>query len=277
MTIANQLLKETLTQIKLNEYQVPEGTDSFELAKQMMQDIGSPDPVLRDELIYSIMANWISSDRFTFDELRELLSISIDDQHLYYRLGEIDTNSVFTRAFSVLMIPLIIGVHLRSPFLQDKEIKHVNRLTIQYLIDERDHRGYVDELGWAHAIAHAADALDELAQCKEIDRDDLLSILEVLQTKICYSRAVYRDNEDERIVTAVVNILNRNLLEDVVIQDWLEELLEHLRNCTEYLDRYTLKNNIKNFLRSLYFRIRNDDQYKHVLHKAENVLNEIGT
>ncbi|WKL05120.1 DUF2785 domain-containing protein [Paenibacillus amylolyticus] len=31
---------------------------------------------------------------------------------------------------------------------------------------ERDYRGYDEEKGWAHAIAHAADVLDDLAQCK---------------------------------------------------------------------------------------------------------------
>lgn len=83
--------------------------------------------------------------------------------------------------------------------------------------EERDYRGYDEDKGWAHAIAHGADALDDLAQCSELDQADLFTILDLVYDKITITERVYSDGEDER---------------------------------------FRQKNNIKNFLKSLYFRVK---------------------
>jgi hypothetical protein len=50
---------------------------------------------------------------------------------------------------------------------------------------EKEHRGFVSEKSWAHFIAHAADPLDDLAQCSELDESDLAEILEAIRNVIC--------------------------------------------------------------------------------------------
>lgn len=269
-------LRKTLLQVQADDYQPPSNIDLFELALCMMKHIGSPDPVLRDELIYRTMANWITNDQFTVEQLRELLNISMDRDHLFYGLGEVDTDSVFTRAFSVLMIPLIINAHIRNPFLQPDEVNSVVRDTIQYLNGEKDYRGYVDTKGWAHAIAHAADALDELALVETVDHDQLVSILNVIQSKVCCSKSIYADEEDERMVTAVVSIMNRTLIHPEELSDWLDGFIICISRCDARLEKYKLESNIKLFMRSLYFRIKQLNQHKPVFHKVESILHEIG-
>jgi Protein of unknown function (DUF2785) len=272
----SELLKETLLQVQADDYLLPSNTDLFTLALQMMKHIGSPDPILRDELIYMTMAEWISNDRFTTEQLRELLNISMDHDHLFYGLGEVDNDSVYTRAFSVLMIPLIINVHIRTPFLQPDEVNRIVRETIRYLDGEKDYRGYDDIKGWAHAVAHAADALDELALVETVDHEHLQSMLMVIQIKVCCSKSVYIDNEDERLVTAVVSIMNRNLISLDEMNDWLVVFKNSIDQCDIKIERYRMKQNIKSFLRSFYFRLKQLNQHLPVFHKVESLLHEIG-
>ncbi len=134
----------------------------------MAAHIGSPDPELRDDLIYDIFAHWIEADLLDAGQLKQLLDVSLDGSHLFYRIGESGTDSVFTRTFSALVIALIVDAHRRHAFLTSGELHRVKDEIEDYLCRERDVRGYVDGKGWAHAVAHAADMLAELAQCPEL-------------------------------------------------------------------------------------------------------------
>lgn len=111
-------LKETLLTIRANSFLAP--PHAFELALEMVTHIGSPDPQLRDELIYSTFSHWIEEGVLSPEQLQELLAIALDDQHLFYRIGESGTDSVFTRSFSVLLLPLILILHRNILFSPKK-------------------------------------------------------------------------------------------------------------------------------------------------------------
>jgi hypothetical protein len=65
MDIDEILLKEQLRKIKENNYAIYDEIDSFTLALRMLEKIGSPDPELRDNLIYNVIGNWIINGIFT--------------------------------------------------------------------------------------------------------------------------------------------------------------------------------------------------------------------
>ncbi|MNN25428.1 hypothetical protein D3C81_1389000 [compost metagenome] len=104
-------------------------------------------------------------------------------------------------------------------------------------------------------MAHAADTLDDLAQCSELDNDDLLTILDLVYEKITITDRIYSDGEDERMVTSIISILNRNILSQTYVEQWIQSFGDVEEN-SEFLPAFKQKNNIKNFLKSLYFRIK---------------------
>ncbi|WP_018886349.1 DUF2785 domain-containing protein [Paenibacillus massiliensis] len=268
-------LKEKLIEIKENSYQPPQ--DTFQLIQEMMEHIGSLDAQLRDELIYTTLSNWIPGNMLTTYELEQLLSIVLDDDHLLYRLGETNTDSVFTRSFSMLVIPLLLMRHKKFPFLSGERIHLIKEKVFYNIQQERDYRGYDEEKGWAHAIAHAADALDDLAQCSELNENDLLAILDLVYEKMTITDRVYSDGEDERMVRSIISVLNRKMLSQTAVEEWIQSFGD-VEKPSEFLLAFKQKNNIKNFLKSLYFRIK---FYKvdadlcpiieHTLYKAEQV------
>ncbi|WP_291565214.1 MULTISPECIES: DUF2785 domain-containing protein [unclassified Clostridium] len=270
------ILKETLKEIKNNDFKVSKDLDAFELALKMMEYVGDSDPELRDILIYEILSKWIVSGVFTVEQLKELLNISLDEKHLFYKIGEEETDSVFTRSFSVLIVAVIIYFHRRENFLSESEWKNVKEKTIEYMICEKDIRGYVKDKGWAHSAAHTADALDELAQCKGIEHKDLLDILEAIKTKVCINNYCYVSEEDERMAVVIISVINRNLLNNEEIINWIKSF-DDINKTNHYPEDHNLLINIKNFLRSIYFRLIYENNSEVISEAIKETLYKIKT
>ncbi|GKX68129.1 DUF2785 domain-containing protein [Inconstantimicrobium mannanitabidum] len=272
MTSKEKELKEKLTKIKNNNY-ILDGEESyFKLALEMMENIGSTDPELRDELIYGILFNWIIENKLVQEQLKELLSISLDKAHVFYKLGDNGEDSVFTRTFSVLIVALIIYKHNQEAFLSEEELHDVKDKLVEYMLKEQDIRGYVEVKGWAHSAAHTSDALDELAQCDCFNKEDLLDILNSIKIKACTGYYVYIDEESERMVNAIENSFKRKLLSESEIKEWLNGFT--IKNAEyNYMQGFHSKVNIKDFLRSLYFRLLEQEEYKSIVEEIKNILN----
>ena len=249
-------LKSALLALKKQDFQLDSGQDISHFISAMLEHIGSPDPVLRDDLIYSAFANWIYRDNlFTTQQLTDLLDIVLDDQHVFFHIGECGSDSVFTRAFSVLLLSLLLNAHRRSPFLPPESIMTVKKELIRFLDKEQDRRGFVAGKGWAHAIAHAADALDELALCKEMTPSDLLDILNVVRRVVCDSHQVFTHGEEERLGTVLLSIIGQHALPDEDICRWIGEFIEPVLVVQQQPAKMYIRANARNFMQSLYFRL----------------------
>ena len=265
-------IKTLLTAIRNNDYRISDDQEHFVLSQKMIDHLGSPDPELRDELIYDIIANWIEADLLDAGQLKQILDVCLDSSHLFYHIGESGTDSVFTRSFSALVIALIVNAHRRHAFLSGSELQAVKGRIEDYLFREQDVRGYVDEKGWAHAVAHAADVLDELAQCPELsDPGDMLGILSAIKLKVETDYYAYIHEEDERMVTVVVHVMARKVLEDREMVQWLDSF-QATRSIARYPEGLYLRANVKSFFRSLYLRLSKIDDMSPVTGSLKEML-----
>lgn len=274
MKSQENILKDKLIMIKNNNYLLEKGENYFTFALEMMKNIGSLDPIFRDELIYAILCKWCSNSIFTIEQLKNLLNISLDDDHLFYKLYEADQDAVFKRTFSALVIAVIIYEHRKESFLSEKELYEIKGKLIEYMRKEQDVRGYIEVKGWAHSAAHTADALDELVQCGCLNKIDLIDILNSIREKACIGYYVYVDEESERMVTVVENSFNRRILSDSEIIEWMQGF--KLKNSKwSYIDNFHLKVNIKGFLRSLYFRLLDQENSKVIIEEIKKILKDL--
>lgn len=272
MTSEETLLKERLIKVKSNDYLLENHEAYYPLGLKMLENIGSLDSELRDKLIYTTLFYWITRSRFSFEELKNLLKICLDSEHLFYKLG--DSDAVFKRTFSVLIIATIIYKHREENFLSEEVLYEVKDKLIEYMINEKDVRGYVEIKGWAHSAAHTADALDELVQCTCFSTNDLMDILEAIKAKVCIGYYVYIDEEDERMVTAVESAFNRRLLSTLEIIEWLQGFkIENPKG--NHIEKFHLMINIKSFLRSLYFRLLEKEDSIFILQEIKKILGSL--
>lgn len=248
-------LKESLIKIKENKMTIPEGINKKELIQSMLRYIGDPDPVLRDELIYEVFIDFIMEKKLSDNEVSELVPVLLDNDHLFKGVDEIKEVDVFTRTFSVLTLPLILYRHReKGGFLSEDVFNKIYEQIMRYSREEKDLRGFVPSYGWAHSVAHTADALDELAACHEIDQDKLIDIMAVIKKKSSEWSIGYVFGEEERLTTTVMSIYKRKLLPESYFVDWVKDFGD-LELPSQQPESMYIKNNVRSFLSGLYFRM----------------------
>lgn len=271
-------LKQELIKIRENNYDF-KGYDLEKLSLKMIDNIGTTDGELRDGLIYTTFGHMILlQDILNPHQLNQLLKICLNDKHLFYNLGEKGTDSVFARAFSVLVLGLIIDADQRHSFLSEEDFKFVKDQLFKYVLNENDIRGYVDGKGWAHSLAHAADALIGVANHPYSTENELIELLDIIKKKVLFSDSVYNYSEDERMALPVFHVLQRGLLGDYQILNWLGDFQSRLKEQQRLVsDPYdlTLMVNVRNFLFSLFFRLRFEKTGIHFQKEIEKILDSI--
>src|SRR5262249_22182256 len=132
--------------------------------------------------------------------------------NLMHGLGERETDSIFLRTFSVLLLAEIVHYDNARQFLDQAEVRQLLELALVYLEAERDLRGWVPEKGWAHSVAHTADLLYVLARSRHLDSPDLRRLLDGIGGKLASGGSFYICGEDERLVRAIVAVVEREML-----------------------------------------------------------------
>ena len=261
-----------LTPIKENGYAMPAGVDIDALIADMLTHVGCPDNILRDGLIYSIFGEWTDKKLLSPAQMKFMLTTSLGENHLFYKIGENGSDSVFTRSFSALVIALALGYQERhESFLTVKEITEIKNTVFRYVGLERDFRGYVAGKGWAHAAAHIADVLAciaglefavDVAEGYNIGREALLEVLDAVKGLICNPYCVYTAEEDERLVAVVNMAISHEILTEDELKAWIKNFCPTNKAWYDGTvpDDFYIHVNRKYFMRSLYFNFMECDE-----------------
>ncbi|CAH2464352.1 MULTISPECIES: DUF2785 domain-containing protein [Bacillus] len=271
------MLQQQLEEIRTNNYIMANTIHIDSLSSSMLQHIGVTDSYLRDKLIYSTFYHLIKKDYISHTHLQKLLSESISENYLFYKIHTDDDDAVFTRAFTTLLIALIIDADTNHNFLSQTDISNVKDKLILYMNKEHDLRGYVQERGWAHSVAHASDTFEALVNNPKLETLHHEEILQTLLNKVCVHSIYYKYEEDERIVYPIVAMLQNGLEEEVLILA-LHNLVAQLQvqKPTLHIKSYEfLYGNIKSFLRSLFFKLRTMSICKKTEREIEKSLQEL--
>jgi len=170
-------------------------------------------------------------------------------------IGETVSDSVFLRTFSALFLAEIVYNDNKKPLLDKAQIDTILSKTLAYLKAEQDPRGYVPVKGWAHALAHTADLLQELGKSRLLEKSDLENILLGIADKLVHSTNwVYVHGEDDRLANTVIAILHREVISTDFLRNWFKSLIEPENSWQgSYADEGQSKafHNTRNFLRSV--------------------------
>lgn len=247
------------------------------IVKSMIEHIGSTDSELRDKLIYSSFYQLIiEKNQIEHELLNELLELCLSDL-LFKGIGENDTDTVFTRSFTTLLIALILYRDNEDDFLSPDMVFKIKDKLIDYINLEKDLRGYISVKGWAHSVAHVTDSINELVKSSKIDKKFYLEILKVLWNKVFVSTSVYVHDEDERILIPILLMLN-NGLEPKEIETLIQNVPIELKIQKEQIEEeeyWFLYSNCKTFLKSFYIKINSNCELIPIQKSIEKCLFEI--
>jgi Protein of unknown function (DUF2785) len=197
--------------------------DAPALTTELLGYLGSPDSELRDNLAYPVLEQWIHRGYYTAADLKQMVSLL--GRNLHEGLGTVDSDSVFLRSFSCLVLAELLHEDASRGYLLEGEVLRLLEEVLAYYPAEQDIRGYIQDKGWAHAVAHGADLLWELSRNKYVGAPDLQRILNCVSSQIAPAGApVYVWNEDQRLVRAVLGALGRDIVPLPALKSWLAGL-----------------------------------------------------
>jgi len=253
-------LKQLLIDIEDVDLDTLEEPELTAIIYEMLENLGSTDPELRDGLIYPLLVKIIESDILSPERLNHIMETCLDERHLFYRLGE-RGDSVFMRSFSSLAIAALLTADAEKPFLDRDIFSTITDKIIWYIEGETDTRGYVEEKGWAHSIAHSADMLMALVKNPSFSPNKFSSILNAIENCIFKENAAYVDGEDERLIVSIKTMIDKGLSDDV-LDNWIcriSKKLEDVHAAEGFSYKYYRNMmNLNNFMKSLYFRFKRD-------------------
>jgi hypothetical protein len=247
--------------IQENKYIIPPGHTPTSLTAELFAYLGSTDPELRDLIAYKTFANFLEHGYFSLEEIEIYIASLL--VNLEIGIGESGTDSVFIRAFSVLFLAEIVYNDNKVPRLKKPIIKTILEKGLWYLDAERDPHGYVEDKGWAHALAHTADLLLVLSKNLNTGGREHRRILSGISKKLIQSTDwVYLHGEDDRLSQAVLEILRRGTLSATLIKKWLHSILEP--GDVPWKGAWTKEEstraffNARNFMRSLHLKVASE-------------------
>ena len=265
----NNELKQRLKLIRDNNWALDGISDAYNLACELLNNIGSPDGELRDELILGLLYYMITRQDISTGQTKELLWQCLSEKHWFDGIGKVEDDSVFNRSFTSLIVRWILWQNNNSDakFLSIEEISHVLNEALKYCVGEKDFRGFVSTTkGWAHSASHISDVLWELAKSQSTGEDDLRRILHAVKAMMSVETYIYSHNEEDRHVRAVVGVLGRKILSNDEILHWINafeaaDANDVSINSDEFVRKFTSNTNQKKFLRCLYFRLKDSEEY----------------
>jgi len=234
--------------------EVPTDRPLGELTEELTRMLGSTDPGLRDGTAYPALGTWV--DRGVYDELLTGLGDGMA-AGLTVGLGDSDTDTVFRRAFSVLVLATVVERDISEQLLPAGKVLEWGDQIVSWYLRERDLRGYVAGKGWAHAVAHGADAISALAGSRHFGVHELTVLLDVLADRLLTIDLPLLCGEPDRMAHAVMSIVRRNVVPSRVVEPWIARIAAHANPSDHRAvdDPYAPTNNAQQVLRSLYLQL----------------------
>ncbi|EAE7072691.1 DUF2785 domain-containing protein [Listeria monocytogenes] len=239
--------------LKQNNYILPEDPEaSNETIDTMLSYLSSVDSELRDNIAYNIFFEWlVGQDNLTTNQKRRIYNYAVNKNNLLFKINIIDSDAVFQRSFLALIIALLLENNKVHNFLTNNEIRKTMNLLIELLEKEKNTHSFIEEKGWAHCIAHTADALDELIYQRTISEIDVKKIMTAITFFYKTNPNILTGEEDERLSNILITALFEQKINIEEVKNWLNSLSEAIPN---HLPEIPLIN-IKQFTQTLLIKL----------------------
>lgn len=194
----------------------------------LISHIGDSDPLIRDDLVFNLLAHSISDGHLTHTQFLTIVKEIMSGNLLFYGIGD-GLREALTRSFTALIAGFVIHADGNDEsnyynLLSTEEKDYFFHSALLYLQKETTYIGYSPTYGWVHAIAHGADFLSKAA-CHPLFPKILWS--EVLDTILCViqrQETAFIDGEDRRLGHIIYAGLLSEALTQSLLSSWVEGL-----------------------------------------------------
>jgi hypothetical protein len=236
-------------------FEVPSDRPLDDLTAELTTMLGSTEPEVRDGTAYPALAAWIA--RGVYDDLLRGLGDGMV-AGLASGLGESGTDTVFRRSFSALILTECLGRTNAQHLLPGAKVLEWGDRVATWYLREQDTRGYVPGKGWAHAVAHGADAIGVLGESPHLAGPELTVLLDVLAERLVLPASTpLAAGEPDRMAAATMRILRRNVIGLDVLEPWVHGIAASANpyGSSGNLDPFVVASVPQAFLRALFVQL----------------------
>ena len=212
--------QKTLFDLKAKQFSIEDESKRNKTAVKLLSCLGHKDPDIRDGVVYEGLSHWLRDQeleeqtiKVLFESLVALLNAPNQDKDNY------------TQPFASLVLAEVVRVDRITPYLTAEQRQQVVDTSTQYMEAITDHRGFDNQEGWRHAVAHTSDIFLQLALNPNISKTQLDQLLSAIVTQVSPANEhSYIHGEPKRLATAFAYIALREEQAEQTIVGALDEI-----------------------------------------------------
>ncbi|MYV06293.1 DUF2785 domain-containing protein [Furfurilactobacillus milii] len=224
------------------------------LLAAMLDNIGNLNSVLRDQLIYSLFAQWIDDGTISNEQAVWLLRQTQQRNLLFSGIHERQNDAIYARTFTTLLLTSLVARDARSPILTANMRTHLFEDATKYLQLEKDLRG-LTEHGWAHAFGHGGDLLYYVCYHPKFPTRLIPQALAGIYHGIMLPNS-FTAGEGSRLDNCLVALLAQDRITESQLLNWLRGVKGVIALTADQSLQFNQKNKLINLCVSLAYKLR---------------------
>ena len=243
----------SLQTLKAQQWKIDDQAQRQSTALALLSCLSEPDPNLRDGIAFEALSHWMRNELLTTEtlhNLRQILLSQVNQDKQAEQQG-------FGAPFAALVLAEVARVDRRTPFLSEAQREEMTQSAALFLSNTEDYRGYDEQHGWRHRIAHGADWMMQLALHPALTLAQHQVLLAALSPKIANTEHFYIYGEGARLAAPVLYIAMRSSLTTEQWREWFVKL-QPPRDANQTTTQKSLarRHNFTAFLSALYVTLQ---------------------
>lgn len=212
---------EEISQLKQSQFENLDQAQLNQLALDMLNCLGDPDPAMRDGVVFEGLSFLLRQDKLDMDTRLEMMT------RLMSVLQSSDDQDGFRKPFAALDLSEVARTDRVESYLSDGQRSALVVTATEYLTDITDYRGFDDKEGWRHGVAHGADLVLQLVLNEAVGVDELVQLRDAVSTQIVAGNGhAYIHGEPGRLARPILFMARRGVFSQENWDDWFAQLAD---------------------------------------------------
>jgi hypothetical protein len=208
----------TLQSLKAANFEMADDAGRQSLARALLPCLADPDPGLRDGIAFEAYSTWMRAGKLDVAMREDLLS-----RLMAMLQPDPADQDGFRQPFAALVLSEVARTDRLSSWMSSEQRNRLVDEAARYLSSVRDYRGFVEQQGWRHGVAHGSDLVLQLVLNPQLDRGAVDRLLAAVAAQVAPpGEHAYVDGESERLARPVLYAASRKLHSPEDWGKWLQ-------------------------------------------------------
>lgn len=235
--------------LKAANFEIVDADKREAFAKEIVHclDNGVPE---RREFAFDALSHMLREKQLSDATKRGLLMLLTDWMNARDVMG-------YRQPYAALVLSEVARADRIDPYLTEDELVKLLVDAQHWFINIKDYRGFSDDDGWRHAVAHGSDLLLQLALNPRIDAEGVRVIISAVGVQVAPKEHAYIHGESERLARPILFAAGRGALSEKEWSDWLMALATPEDADKVFASEAGLawRHNVMGFLQALYMNV----------------------